>query len=350
MNTRDGKFYDGKSAVSTGIRCVVTSDELIIYNAETEQLVEVWKREDLFLDENHNTAIVLGNKSNKAKIELSNLSLCQELGINQDQLVEKDVSLIFKWLGGFGVAATLFWFSIPFVTKFVASSVPYHVEQTIASKMPIESSFKLCKLNAEQTHALKLYTDFLYPKNDLEKEMPVSLVVANNPAVNAFTFPGGKIILLSGLIKEMKTPQELLGVMSHEIGHVVARDSMSFLVRGTLLASLFGVVTGDFNSTFAVSPQIVLSMAALTFDRDMEKKADAYAAQRLISNKVTTSGLKSFFSRKNNEDSNILLPEMLMTHPNYDSRINLIEEFYPKKDLPQDILDNWQVIKGICST
>lgn len=348
MNAKDGKYYDGKGPVSQPIMCILTPDGLLIINADTDVTIAIWKKEDIFLDENHNTAMVLGNRLDKSKIELSNLNISKALGLDQKNIVKTEVRLIFKWLGILCVSFMIFWFLVPYITKGIATKVPYHVEQTLASKMPIEASFKLCTLSSDEKQALGHFSKFLYPKNDIERNMPVTINIADLNIVNAYTLPGGKILLTTGLLDEMKSPEELLGVMSHEIGHVVARDSVNFLVRGTLLASFFGYITGDFNSTFAVSPQILLSTAALTFDRDMEKKADAYAAERLISTNVTTSGLKSFFSRKNSDEV-LAIPELLTTHPNFDSRIKMIKEFYPKGDLPKELNDSWEIIKTINS-
>lgn len=344
---KNGKYYDGKSPLSVPVRLITTPDGLLITNADTDFPLAIWRREDIFQDQNHNTAIVLGNKNNKARIELTDSEIAMALGFNYDSIIQSHFSLIFKWFGALTFVVVIFWLSIPFVTKTIAKKIPYDIEQKIASQMPIEKSFDMCQLSAKEEKALKIYTQYIYPQTDVEKLMPVHFSVAKNPAVNALTFPGGRIVLYTGFIRDAKSPEEFLGVMAHEIGHVVGRDSVSFLVRGTLLASLFGYLTGDFNSTFAVSPQILLSTAALTFDRDMERKADLYAASRLMKNNIGTSGLKSFFSRKNHEEG-LIMPEMFMTHPDFESRTQAIPEFYPKKDLPKDITDNWEVIRKIC--
>lgn len=344
---RDGKYYNGLSPVSVPITCLVTETELVITNHLTEEVVAIWKKEDIFQDVNHNTAMVLGHRLDKAKIELTDLEISKQLKINSQSLVKKDLHLVLKWLVSLIIIIAFVWFSIPFVVKVFAKNIPYKFETMFASKIQIDSHFKACPLKPNEEKALKAYVNYLYPKNALEKEMPVTFSVSKSEMVNALTFPAGRIILLRGLLKEMKTPEELLGVMAHELGHVVERDSASFLVRGAILTAFFGFITNDFNGTAAVSPQLLLSTAALTFDRDMEKAADAFAAKRLTELHVSTSGLRSFFSRRNH-DSDFLVPEFITTHPNFESRIVLIEETYPKEDLPKEITDNWEIIRKIC--
>ena len=346
----DGKYYDGISPVSQLVSCEVTNEGLSILNHLNGELIVLWPKEEIFCDENHITAYVLGHRPDRSKIELFNLDIANQLGLSgNNKIVSKDYRFIYKWLGVIAIAAGVFWISIPLVSKVVAKKIPFDLEVKASAHMKINDFFKPCSLNASQEFALKTYTEYIYPRNDLEKKMPITFQITNDPMVNAFTFPGGKIILMKGLLKEVKTPEELLGVMAHEIGHVVARDSAGFIVRGALLASFFGFFTGDFNSTFALSPQILLSTAALTFDRDMEKAADAYAAHRLMQLDVSTSGLRSFFSRRSFE-KNFTAPEVLMTHPDYQSRIALIKETYPRRNLPNEIQDNWAVIKEICDT
>ncbi|MBC7713893.1 MAG: M48 family metallopeptidase [Rhizobacter sp.] len=348
MNS-DGKYYDGKSPVSIPVTCMVTADGLVILRESTDEIIAQWKRENIFQDENHNTAIVLGNKLDKAKIEILNNNITGMLRIgSSEKIVKNGRRFIFKWIGIVVIVCLALWAMIPIATNFIAVRIPYSLEVSATSNMNFDTYFKSCTLNPEQEHALKVYVDFLYPKNKFEKEMPVTFKIGNNPMINALTFPGGRVYIMKGLLDEVKNPQELLGVMGHEIGHVVARDSAGFFVRGTLLASFFGFMTGDFHSSFAVSPQILLSTAALTFDREMEKKADAYAAGRLTMLDVSTSGLRSFFSRLGNESGNFSAPEIMMTHPNFESRLSLIKETYPKSELPIEITSNWKIIKAIC--
>lgn len=344
---QDGKYYNGLSPVMTPVRCVVLPDGVLVVHAETDEKVVYWKKEDLFQDEIHNTAIVLGNKNEPGKIELTDKKILKEIGIAHKNVVTSSPRLVLMWVGMIALFICGFWMAIPVMTKFIAHRIPYHVERELSAKISLDQQFKMCTLAATEKEALNSYLKFLYPKNKAEENIAIDVMVADNPMINAFTFPGGRIVLMKGLIKETKSPEELLGIMSHEIGHVVARDSMSFLVRGTFLASFFGFLTGDYNSSFAMSPQIILSTAALTFSRDMERAADSYAAGRLMMLKVSTSGLRSFFSRRESDEL-LSAPELLTTHPDYKNRMGWIVETYPNEELPKDILENWLVIKNIC--
>lgn len=345
-----GKYYNGIAPVKIKVSCIYSADALSIYDLHTNNLIVVWKKENIFHDENQNTALVIGHKLDRAKVELENeeFSTLFPARVSPADLRSKDFSGVFKWLGIILLTCGCFWFSIPLITKVIAQKIPYSFEVSASNHIRIDEYFKVCSMTNEQSLALKSYVDFLYPKNNKEKLMPVEVSIGRSSLINAFTFPGGKIVLMSGLVAESKSPEELLGVLGHELGHVVARDSASFLVRGSLLTTFFGLLTGDFNSTFAVSPQIFLSTAALTFDRDMEVAADAYAASRLNMLNVSTSGLRSFFSRRSTEEV-ISAPDFILRHPENLKRLALIKETYPKEELPPEIMKAWPVIKSICN-
>lgn len=345
----DGKYFNGQTPVSKSVSLVVTNEEMIIHDASTEEIIATWKRPDIFHDENHNTAVVLGHKPDRSKVEVFNPEKIKELDleVHSSKTIKKDLKGIYKWVAVLFVSGFLIWISIPVLSGVIARKIPFEYEVKAASHMKINEYFKPCPMTPDQQVALDLFVDHLYPKTEAERKIPIVVTVNSTPLVNAYTFPGGRIVLFKGLIDEAKTPDELLGIIAHEIGHVEARDSAGFLVRGAMLGTFFGFLTGDFSSTFAVSPQILLSTAALTFDRDQERAADAYAVKKLKSVNVSTSGLRSFFSRRS-YDQDYTAPDVFMTHPNAKERISLIEETYPKEEIPNmEVL--WPVIKSICN-
>lgn len=348
----DGKYYDGIRPVSIAIRCFVTVDSLVIMNHDTEERLATWERKNIQLDPNHNTAIVLAHKLDRAKLELSNLEIAQQLGLKATLIAGGNKkNILGMWLGGFIILLACAWFAFPLVTKTIAINIPFEFERKMSNHVPLPTTLKKCELNAEQSKALEVYVNYLYPKTASEKAMSISVEVVKEEMINAFTLPGGKILIMKGLLSDSKTPDEFLGVLAHEIGHVVNRDIANFLVRSTLSASLIGFMTGDFSGTFGVSPEVFLSTMVLSYDREMELAADHYAAKRLESLNVSTSGMKAFFSRMNTEsqmDGSFRIPEFVKTHPNFDVRMDRIKDNYPKSPLPREILENWKTIKGIC--
>ena len=66
----------------------------------------------------------------------------------------------------------------------------------------------------------------------------VRVHVANIGMVNAVALPGGNIVLFRGLLQEAKSPDEIAGVLGHEIGHVRKRHVVRALMRQAGLSVL----------------------------------------------------------------------------------------------------------------
>ncbi len=141
-------------------------------------------------------------------------------------------------------------------------------KQTI-DRNPSDNAYVSCVANA--------ITDALPEKRQWE------VVVFQDDQVNAFALPGGKIGVLSGLLKVATTPDQLSAVIGHEIGHVLAkhgneRASEQLLEQGGL--GILGSVLASPDS-----PKYQLIMAglgvgaqygiAMPHSRTQESEADA---------------------------------------------------------------------------
>lgn len=71
-------------------------------------------------------------------------------------------------------------------------------------------------------------------------DMPLAeweFVVFDQPEVNAFAMPGGKVGVFVGLFQIVKTEDELASVLAHEIAHVTARHTQERISQGMLLGA-----------------------------------------------------------------------------------------------------------------
>ena len=94
---------------------------------------------------------------------------------------------------------------------------------------------------------------------------------------NAFALPGGNIYVLGALLDKAEGPDELAGVLAHELGHVAGRDGLRKLLQtggsSFLLGLLFGDVTGGAAIVFAAQ-----TLVDSAYSRQAETNADAFAA------------------------------------------------------------------------
>lgn len=77
------------------------------------------------------------------------------------------------------------------------------------------------------------------------KDLTYSFKVLNSKDVNALALPGGFIYVFKGLVDYMPSDEELAGVLSHEVGHVVKRHTVKQMEKSLVAQVLFGVLFGD---------------------------------------------------------------------------------------------------------
>jgi beta-barrel assembly-enhancing protease len=117
--------------------------------------------------------------------------------------------------------------------------------------------------------------------------------VAEDPALNAFAVPGGFVVVHTGLIKATRTPEELAGVLAHEVQHVEQRHSLQGMVKNLGLRGLWMLVSGDLGSTLA--GQAALQLTSLKFSRDAETEADSKGFDALAAAGIDPRGMPEFF-------------------------------------------------------
>lgn len=119
--------------------------------------------------------------------------------------------------------------------------------------------------------------------------------VAGDTVENAFALPGGVIVVNTGLIDLTARPEELAGVLAHEIQHVELRHSVRGMVKSLGLRGLFAFATGDIGGS--LPGEAVVGMTGLKFSRDDESEADRAGLDSLIEADIDPSGMPAFFER-----------------------------------------------------
>lgn len=152
-------------------------------------------------------------------------------------------------------------------------------------------------------------------------EYDYKIRVIDNQAINAFALPGGYMLICSGLIAFAESAEEVAAVMAHEMGHIENRHVVSKLAREFGIAIL---TSGD----AIVLGEIGRAAASTAFDRQQERRADAFALETMYKAGISPRYLGVFFRRLKSEqgmaDRQI---ELLSTHPHVNSRIKASFEF-----------------------
>lgn len=163
--------------------------------------------------------------------------------------------------------------------------------------------------------------------NRLERASPPSpykfrVSLSRDEMVNAFAAPGGYIVVCRGLIEHAESPDEVAGVLAHEMEHVRQRHVTSGIFRDASLAAAIGLIAGDAGSLAALAS----ALGSLRFRRGDEASADSAGMAALIRAQIDPQGMIAFFRKL--AVSGETLPGaagFLSTHPAAADRIETLE-------------------------
>jgi predicted Zn-dependent protease len=177
--------------------------------------------------------------------------------------------------------------------------------------------------------------------------MPIQAQVVRQPEANAFALPGGYIYVFKGLIDRAETPDELAGVIAHEIGHVAHRDGTRTVLQGAGLSFLFGMLLGDFVGGGAVV-LAARTILGTRYSRDVENAADSYGVALMTKIGGDPRALGRFLLRI--AGTTHVGPKLLLDHPETRERVAAIEAMAGSAPT-RPLLDQaeWAALKNICA-
>lgn len=143
--------------------------------------------------------------------------------------------------------------------------------------------------------------------------------VARDDSVNAFAMPGGFVVVHSGLLALASTPEEVAGVLAHEVSHVENRHSLRAMIRGAGLTALLRLAFGDAGGLTGIANDLT----SLKFSRDDEAQADRDGLAALVKAGIRPQGMRDFFRKMAGQEG--LNPTWLSDHPGSSERYAAID-------------------------
>ncbi len=343
----DGYFFDGKTSKQHEVTLGYGHEHLTV---RTEQARYYWQAEDVTLISNMHDGLPmrLGNaKFPEQRLEIHDANAwhrvrdtCPNLGRTQFH-VPANLGVI---AGGLVLSIFLVWgmfAAIPVVSETFAPFVPDSAK-TALSDMVREELFaehKICK-NPEGVAALKAM------KARMKVPAAISLNVINHEMTNAVTLPDDSITFFEGLLQKAESPEEVAGVLAHELGHVEHQHVAKNLVRAFGTQFMFALMTGGTSS--AVDGRVVLNVLMQNgFQRDAEHEADDFAVHYLQAQAINPDGYLKFFERAKDTPKALAY---ISTHPAHDKRIERISSQLDNyEETPVLNKDEWKALQNICN-
>ncbi|WP_447975039.1 M48 family metallopeptidase [Nitrospira sp. Kam-Ns4a] len=139
------------------------------------------------------------------------------------------------------------------------------------------------------------------------------VTIVRSETVNAFALPGGYVVVFTGLLKRAESPEEVAGVLSHELSHVLFRHGLERIVKTLGLVAVVTILTGDQAGLVGLAKRLGVELLTLKFGREQEAEADVEGLRLLHRARIPPDGLIRFFERLSEHDR--LQVELLSTHP-----------------------------------
>jgi predicted Zn-dependent protease len=160
-----------------------------------------------------------------------------------------------------------------------------------------------------------------------KSEFKYRVHVVRAPEVNAFALPGGTILVNTALLERAKDPEQVAGVLAHEMAHVTERHTMERLASSLTLVAGVSLLVGDVSGLLALGVQLSETAAVNTYGRAQENDSDRIAVGTLHRAGLKAAPFADFFRMLEAEgkgDLANLVPEWLQTHAENQKRVDAI--------------------------
>ena len=289
-----------------------------------------------------------------ARLEVDDAAAAAELLRRSPQAEEgttdrRTVARIVGW--SLAAAASLVLtaiYLVPLAADQLAPLVPVGLERRIGEAVDnqVRTLFggKACA-GAPGSAALAKLSAALASRADLP--LPVEVSVLDSGIPNAIALPGGRVYLFEGLLRRAREPDEIAGILAHELGHVARRDGMRKLIQtggsSFLLGLLFGDITGGGTLIF-----LGRALVDSSYSRDAETAADRFAADIMVGLGRSPRPMGAFLVRITGAQKDMPLP-FLASHPVSAERLAALEARAVAATAPPLLTEQeWRDLKSIC--
>lgn len=341
----EGVLYDGTSGVRHMVAVTADGDMLALRH-DGDPLKSI-AAADLTLLDRQADRITLGHRS----IDGWRLRLLEPIMPEIATLFPSRATGYGAWIDRIGLvraaaaftAASALVLAVGYVAPgWLAPLVPSSVERAYGEALIGDFGGKFCTTPGGQ-RALTRLTERLSPGAS-----DINVRVVDVPIVNAAALPAGNIVLFEPILSTVAGPDELAGVLAHEIAHVRKRHVTAALIRqfglGLIATALGGSTAGN-----------VDSFVSLTFTRRSEAEADDGAIAMLNRSHVAPAATATFFRRLAGDENRLgrFEPAMayLSSHPLSRDRDAKFVAGMQKGEAYTASLNatDWGALKAICA-
>lgn len=353
------RFNDGKTAQTHKVQLGFANESLIIRSGETGKTISLWPYADIRVMETPKSGYEYVLHCKSKPDERLAFAEKQTFELLEPHLHRhKSQSFFLEVSGGklalLAVLTVLFggilYLSLPSLASIVASLIPEqledglgeYVEETLFSEYPVCSS-------PNGDTALQQLADTLSAAAKLEH--PVHVKIVRAPMINAVALPGNRIILFDKLVTSVNSPEQLAGVVAHEMGHVKLDHALQGIVQQLGIRAALSLVFADSGDSDMIG-SATSALINSSYSRKMERAADKSAIVTLRAANLSITPFSEFFTILEKEGDSAGMLQYLSSHPsNHERKEAIIAEAQENRAKPAIILDKdeWKALQEICN-
>lgn len=351
----DARYADGRAAVYADIECELGPDGLTILIGDH---VLAWDYADLARADDNNGRIVLRRRKDTGERLMLPRDAADALKLAAPQLMKPRAQGV-EGVRTVGALAALAWslaaaflIGVPYAADPVARAMPQKYRTQIAdiSWSQVNQFTAHCDDADEATEILNDLAYRIMEASDVAGRDEIWITIADAGFPNAFALPDNSIIVTDELIGMAEHPDELTGVLAHEVAHIEHNHIMKNVVRQIGAGIFFDVVFGGAGAGQAIAIASV-NLAGLRYSRSDESDADTRGMDYLDAAGISTAGIARMFDRfeeYTEEEGMGDIPTMLSSHPA--SRERAVEARARAREGLQPSLSDrdWRVVQQAC--
>ncbi len=262
--------------------------------------------------------------------------------------------VLYATIGLMAVGILVYLWGIPLAAEVFAPHIPLAWEQGMGrSALGVLAPEKSrCRDKALQ-EAIDEIVVRLHPHGSSPSDFKV--VVVKSPIVNAIALPGGNIIVFSGLLEKMDSPESLAAVLAHEMQHIRKRHVTRRIIEDSSTGIMISALSGDVTGSMLYGMKIARNLAMLRYSRHEEDEADAEGLKMLMAANLDPEAAIRFYMMMKEKNRGLKIPQYLSTHPDLDQRISRMKTLISSLDTGHRVYtklsagNSWSQIRSGCA-
>jgi len=256
---------------------------------------------------------------------------------------QRTLKLAGVFLVAFTSVAAAVWLLSGWTINFLVRKVPISWEIELADSAYEEIKEYVKPVNDPRlTAELRALTDRLaavLPYNNYKFQ----LQIIDEPIPNAFALPGGRILVTTGLFAVANRPEEIAGVLAHEMAHVTRRHGLRKIITTAGPYYVLKVFVSDKSGFLSLISHGSQLLVRQSFSRDLEREADEAGWHYLEAANIDPRGLADFLRKLMADRLTQALEKsplrILSDHPPTTERVEHLDELWKHAKKKQGFAD-----------